>query len=66
MPYILAIAFVLFNLFAQLGAATMVLLRKNITVAVGILVGVVLLQVEFFSRVPCPARTHHAGSHPPL
>lgn len=47
--YFLASLFVLYNLFGQLGAAGMVLLKKNVPIACGILFSIVILQVLAYS-----------------
>lgn len=44
--YILATIFVIINLLGQLGGVTMVLLRKKVEIACGILLAIVALQVS--------------------
>jgi hypothetical protein len=44
--YFLATMFVLVNLFGQLGGCVMVLSRFKVTIACGILVGIIVLQVN--------------------
>lgn len=44
LPVFIGTLFVLFNLFAQLGGSTMVLFRKHVRIACGILLSVVLIQ----------------------
>ena len=47
--YFLSTLFVIINLIGQLGAVFMVLFRKKVEIACGILLGIVVLQVfEFF------------------
>ncbi|KAI1294225.1 Surfeit locus protein 4 -like protein [Halotydeus destructor] len=47
--YILASMFVLFNLLGQLGGSSMVLIRLQVTAAVGLLFGIVVLQTIAYS-----------------
>lgn len=49
LPMFFGTLFVVFNLFAQLGASTMVLFRKNVRIACGILLGVVCVQTAAYN-----------------
>lgn len=49
LPMFLGTMFVIFNLLAQLGASSMVLFRKNVRVACGILLSVVLIQTVAYN-----------------
>ena len=44
--YLLATMFVLINLFGQLGGCVMVLSRKKVNIACGLLFGIIALQVS--------------------
>ena len=60
----LAVLFVVVNMVAQLGGCAMVLLRKHVPVAVGVLFGVIVLQVRGHSHTHTHTHTHtHSLTH---
>jgi len=57
--WLLASAFVLLNLIGQLGASAVVLVRRQVVIACGVLLGIIALQVKTRQSVKCWNLVHH-------